>query len=447
MTNEGCGAVTWARRDGNAGTEFGFAVAFDAAGDVYVTGTFAAGVDFGGGLLVSAGMDDVFVARFSGATGAHVWSRRIGGLGLDTVGDIEVAGDAVIVGGRYENFPTFGMPFPRGSGTFVMSLATADGAERWVHVTNEDVLYTNDGVSALAIDAAGDVLVTGEFAGTIDFGGGARTGIVSTVQTPYLLKLSGTTGTYLWDYVHDTGRDHYALDVAPSVAGRVAWLLTIDPLSRAFDNPSCIQPYGTGTTDVVLASMIDSIAPRCAWSRLFRATIDESPQAAALTSGPGNEVIVAGWYSGSLDMGGGALTSGPNGAMFLARYHPMTGAHVWSRRHLGSAHPFAMAADGLGNVALGGTLTTPVDFGTGTIAPVTMGMGGDAFQARFRISDAAAIGAARYGGPQGEFVFGIDATPAGALAMTGRMELTGDFGPFTLTSAGSTDVFTMRVAP
>jgi hypothetical protein len=50
---------------------------FAPDGDILVTGSFFGGIDLGGGPLVSAGMEDMFLARFS-PTGAHVRSDRFG---------------------------------------------------------------------------------------------------------------------------------------------------------------------------------------------------------------------------------------------------------------------------------------------------------------------------------------------------------------------------------
>ena len=55
-------------------------VSVNAAGEVVLTGSFGAQIDFGGGALTSAGDHDVFVARFD-ADGEHVWSQRFGDAG------------------------------------------------------------------------------------------------------------------------------------------------------------------------------------------------------------------------------------------------------------------------------------------------------------------------------------------------------------------------------
>jgi Beta-propeller repeat len=67
----------WSQRFGDANAQRPSAVATDAAGDIYVAGYFYGSVDFGSGVLTSAGGADVFLAKFD-ASGACLWSKRFG---------------------------------------------------------------------------------------------------------------------------------------------------------------------------------------------------------------------------------------------------------------------------------------------------------------------------------------------------------------------------------
>src|SRR5262249_4515311 len=75
-------------------------LAFDAQGDLVLTGDFDGITDFGGGALTAQGRD-VFVAKLD-ASGAHVWSKRFGGptdydsaigAAIDGSGNVIVMGD------------------------------------------------------------------------------------------------------------------------------------------------------------------------------------------------------------------------------------------------------------------------------------------------------------------------------------------------------------------
>src|SRR6185369_6850060 len=78
------GAHQWSRRFGaDDGSEGGYGVALDPSGNVIITGAVVKSCDFGGGLLSALGGSDAFVAKYSASSGAHMWSRRLGGTGND----------------------------------------------------------------------------------------------------------------------------------------------------------------------------------------------------------------------------------------------------------------------------------------------------------------------------------------------------------------------------
>ncbi len=73
------GKPAWATSFGGAQDDVPHGLALDANGDVLVCGGFQGQADFGGGVLTSLAMNDVFVAKYAGASGKHVWSKRYGG--------------------------------------------------------------------------------------------------------------------------------------------------------------------------------------------------------------------------------------------------------------------------------------------------------------------------------------------------------------------------------
>ncbi|MFN3597628.1 MAG: hypothetical protein ACK41D_10200, partial [Rubricoccaceae bacterium] len=93
------GQVLWANRIGASGNEFqrGLAVAPD--GSVYLVGAFGEQMLVGTDILSSAGFSDVLVARFA-ADGAPVWARRLGGGGFDfgEAAAVDAAGNVYVTG-------------------------------------------------------------------------------------------------------------------------------------------------------------------------------------------------------------------------------------------------------------------------------------------------------------------------------------------------------------
>jgi hypothetical protein len=107
MWSKGFGSSLTANQVGNA-------VAFDDAGSVLLTGTMVAltapyTIDFGGGPLTGDGYTSVFIAKFTSG-GSHVWSKRyLGGGGH--AGGLGIAADSgnnVLSTGFYNNSINFG---------------------------------------------------------------------------------------------------------------------------------------------------------------------------------------------------------------------------------------------------------------------------------------------------------------------------------------------------
>lgn len=98
------GSLVWATAPvADVRPELAFRMTLDAAGNVLVAGMYRGGApDFGGGPLINAGTatSDVFLAQFAAADGAHLHSRRYGGMGDDlTVGlGVSPTGGVVLMG-------------------------------------------------------------------------------------------------------------------------------------------------------------------------------------------------------------------------------------------------------------------------------------------------------------------------------------------------------------
>ncbi len=111
------GRPLWSIRVGGTDSDQSYGIAVDAAGFSVITGSFRGAADFGGGLRTSAGYQDVFVAKYN-PSGSHVWSRTMGGK--DTEEGLAAALDPlgnVLLSGYYQGTPDFGSgPLPAATG-------------------------------------------------------------------------------------------------------------------------------------------------------------------------------------------------------------------------------------------------------------------------------------------------------------------------------------------
>jgi hypothetical protein len=167
-----CGDTVWSRRLGGPAEEAGAVVASDADGNVYVAGYYREPIDLGGGVLPSVdGSRDLYVLKLDpGAT--HLWSTAVTTDGLLTPRGIAVADDgSVVVAAAADG--TLGLPdgsqlgAAGGDDIFLLRLA-ADGSFAWAHRFG-DAGDQNPG--AVAIGPGGTIALTGWINGTTDFGG------------------------------------------------------------------------------------------------------------------------------------------------------------------------------------------------------------------------------------------------------------------------------------
>lgn len=185
----------WSRRFGGAGYDLAKGVGFDPAGNVVVAGLFSNEIDLGGGPLVAEGIHEIFVAKLDPA-GQHVWSRRFGGpesashaarLAVDGAGNAVAFGffNGTITVGSTE-LTAAGTVGASGPEDLVVLKLDPDGSPVWSQAFGSSELERAEG---LGIAPTGEILITGDFYGTVDFGAGPMTAPVDSSGL-FLLKLA-----------------------------------------------------------------------------------------------------------------------------------------------------------------------------------------------------------------------------------------------------------------
>jgi uncharacterized delta-60 repeat protein len=185
----------WAQRAGGTGAMGQYSIS-DAAGNLYVTGTFGGTMTLGGTTLTSQGWGkDVFVAKYNSA-GTLQWAQRYGGndseeargMALDAQGNLYLTG-------AYEGTSVWGattLTLPGFSNMFVTKL-DAQGAVQWARApqTRGYQGYGED----IKTDAQGNVFVTGWYQETFTWGNQSVTPHYETRSI--LMKLDGA-GNAQW---------------------------------------------------------------------------------------------------------------------------------------------------------------------------------------------------------------------------------------------------------
>jgi hypothetical protein len=168
------GAYVWAKSMGGLGYDKSYGIALDSSNNVYATGGFEGTVDFGTGNLVSAGFEDIFVAKLDSSSNT-VWAKRMGGgsgesgssVAVDTFGNVYTTG---VFAGTADFDPNSGSTFnltSAGMQDIFVSKLDSGGAYTWAKRMGGTI---EDGGIGIAVDSSGNVYTTGYFEGTADFG-------------------------------------------------------------------------------------------------------------------------------------------------------------------------------------------------------------------------------------------------------------------------------------
>lgn len=194
------GGFGWVETAGGAGTDYGRGISVGKAGSIFVTGSFSETASFGSypALQVSAGEDDIFVAKMSGDTGAFNWVTTAGGSDSETGSAIAVdASGNPYVTGSFEStsaaFGEFSKSNLSGRDAFIAKLGKDTGDFLWVRAGGGDT-HQNVG-NAVAVDSSGTVVVTGGTYSTTFFGGEIDNAGYSDV---YVATFDGDTGDTEW---------------------------------------------------------------------------------------------------------------------------------------------------------------------------------------------------------------------------------------------------------
>ena len=323
------GSYRWARRFGSAGNDvYSYAIAVDNLGDVVVIGKFFGTVDFGRGPLTSAGDWDIFVAKYSGVNGTALWARRLGGAQTDN--GLGVAVDShgdVVVTGNFYGVADFGGPAPLTSADayhadiFLAKYRASDGAWLWAR----QIGSTNyDSGNAVAVDSADNILLTGSFTGTVNFGGpGSLTSAHAAASDAFVAKYT-SSGGYLWAQRFGgptgvfTGTSGTALvvDGSDNVAVTGKFQSTVDfgngPLTSA------------GGSDIFVLKL-PATGGTPLWSKRFggpETTTGDYERSFGLAAGLDGSTVVTGYFLGTVNFGADTLTSAGSGDIFVLHIGP-----------------------------------------------------------------------------------------------------------------------------
>ena len=305
--------------------------------DLYVVGTYTGATDFDltavGGSPAFGG-EDIFIARYNGATGALVWVVNVGSPGNDQAFGVTAdnAGNLVVVG-----YCSTGIDFDPSGGVTTMIVMGGDVDGFIVRYTTAGALVPgslkqigsptvftgNETVANVRVNAAGETYVCGTYITNLcdfDPGAGVQTRPAGGNRDGFVAKYDAA-GNYVWVTVFGGGDLDAAQDLA--IDGNSVYVASGFKSASITSNPAGFVHPNTaaGTFDIAVSSL-NAFSGAILWSQSFGSAGDDQALSIEL-DGPTN-IYVGGTFSNTVDFepsfATGLVTSNGSSDFFLTRF-------------------------------------------------------------------------------------------------------------------------------
>ncbi len=296
----------WVQRIVGPGEDKMVAVARGPNSAVYGAGWFEGTTSFNNGTLTSSGDREIFLARFNLFTGAVDLTRQYGGRGRDEASSLATTGSHVIMAGMFDGTLAFGgaaSPLTSaGSLDVYVAKLDLDGTPVWA--ARFGGAAGEDREPQVAVDAAGDIYVTGQFRGEVAFG--AVNLISQGGADVFVAKLRSGDGSVAWAIGFGGTDDDFAGKIAVDARGRVAVASTVS------------GPLAIAGLDAVLTAL-DGASGSLRWRRVYSTAGDD--RLGVVTCGRDGDLYAGVSLGGPFDFGLPILGT-PNPAAVLLRIAP-----------------------------------------------------------------------------------------------------------------------------
>jgi len=342
-------AVASINPDGNTRSK-AFSVATDAQGNVYLAGSFDHTIHLGNLALTSQGFSDVFVAKWSAATGSFVWAQRAGGATEDEAVAIAVQGTSVYVAGNFQSATAYfgpmaltnALPDNFGSDVFVTKLTDEGTTSSFTWA--ESAGGSGSDVAATLAVSGNRVYVGGSFSST---DAGFSSTILSAVGVldGFVAQLTdlGSATDFAWaQQVSGTGFEGVN---ALAVQGLHVYVAGYFTSATAHLGSFKLPNAGSGSNDVFVAKLIDPTItarpasaptkPEFVWAQRAGGASSDFVYALAVQ---GPSVYLAGSFVGNTTTFGNiilpnASTTGTSDVFVAKLTDEVTGANfTWAQR-------------------------------------------------------------------------------------------------------------------
>ena len=436
--NPNGGAIKFADAFGDSAIQTGLATTIDKSGNILVAGAHGGVIDFGGGPLTSPGGDNAFLAKFT-TGGQYTWAKTFGDGKGQSISGVGVDGMGnVYVTGNFTGTIDFGGATLTATGTLFTDIFLAKLGPDGSHIWSQRFGDENaQNALSLAVDGAGNVIIAGYFQNVVNFGGGDLT---SAGMFDMFVAKYNSSGAHQWSRrFGDAAQSQYARAVTADAAGNI---YVAGEITGSID-------FGGGAMSVTtaksaLVAKLDGLG-NASWVKLANGDANSESVAYSVAVGPNGEVAAGGYFKNKFDLGGTSTTSVGTDDAFITLFSG-AGAHTLTKT-FGDSEQQRVTSVGFapnGEVYATGDFSGAIDFETG-MAVTSTGLS-DGFLVRLNANGCPAW-LKTFTGAMAQLpqALAVDPTTAGVV-VTGQFIGSTDFGTGVTMSAGI-DAFVTSVNP
>lgn len=407
----------WMQRGGGSTADEAYSIACDGSNNSYTTGYFTGTATFGNTTLTANGISDIFVAKIN-SFGVYQWAVKGGDGGSDRGLAIACDGSGnSYVTGYYYGTATFGVNSVTSVGlqnAFIVKY-DASGNVKWVVSCGGSQSTIGN---SIAFDNNGNVIVTGQFSGTANFGANTLTSNSNNINV-FTTKINASTGAFVWAVAGTGKHTDRGLGVACDGSGNVY------VTGQYSDTITFSTPYYSPLNNAIFLIKYNSSGIE-QWANSAGGGTSNIANAIAVDNS--SNAYITGNFTGTLNFYANihtTLTQTYSNRIFIAKYD-QSGNLLWEVAD-GSSNSITsngIAVDGSGNPYITGdfecTLNSYADrYGQGTFNSVG---DWDIFNAEYSSSSGAWQWSRQIGGHGNNYANGIAVSSGGNIFDAGSFD-------------------------
>jgi hypothetical protein len=421
---------SWPVKAGGSRKDAGGGVITDASGNVYVVGSFENSASWGTRTIVSNGGNDIFMTKYS-PNGKVLWAVNQGGADPDAASSVAIdAAGNVVMTGSFRGTGTFGTGNSyQSSGLDDIFISKLDSSGNVIW--SKKAGGTDQDVAlAVTIDNSNNIYIAGYFKGILTFPG-TSISLTGAGGTDAFLAKYDVNGNLVWAKSAGGAGNDFAHGIALN-GSNVAVVGQFD-LTGNFSGTNL---NSAGGSDAFIAEYGVSTG-NLNWASKIGGT--GADIGFAITSA-NNSYLITGQFSNSISIGSSNFISAGNSDVFVCRYNS-SGVPVWATKAGGISQDAGrgIAMNSLGDKAfVTGSFAETANFGSTNLSS----FGNlDVFVATVDFITGDIENVYQNGGPADDEARGITAGTTNTSFITGYFNGQGSFGNIDLTSAGDWDIF------